>query len=241
MTKMLLLPALFALASGISNASIIIPVLISPSPANTDLGNSSGLGTANMTNNSGLSSALNGGETLALASGVTHVLSGTGHQQSWLTNDGGSGGDYFNGGAPITFVWDLGSDIVLSNTLVWQYGNNGGGATNRGNHLKDFTLRYNTAAQGSTTFSGAATSFQMPADTTATGTSVAQVFANGDVTARYVSMTLVDNYFGTAPMTAGGSRVGIGELRFDGAPVPEPSSALLLLAGVFGLARRRRG
>lgn len=240
MKKLLLIPALFALSSGISSAAIIVPVLLSPAPGNTDLANSSGQGVANMTNNSGLSIPLNGGETLAAASAATHVLSGTGHQQSWLTLDGGAGGDYFNGGTPISFIWDLGSDVVLDNTLVWQYGNDGGGATNRGNHLKDFTLRYNTAAQGSATFSGAASSFLMPADTNTTGQSAAQVFANGGVTARYVRLDLMDNYFGTAPMTAGGSRVGIGELRFDGAPVPEPSSALLALGGVMGLALRRR-
>ena len=230
-----------ALSGGLASlqAAIVVPTLTSPQPPNTDTVNGPG-GAANMTNNTGLSSTLNGSETLAAAQAVTHVLTGTGHQQSWLTLDGGSGGDYFNGGPTLVFIWDLGSDMNVDNLIMWQYGNDGGGATNRGNHLKDFTLQFNTDADGSATFSGAVSNFAMPADTGTSGTSAAQTFATGGVTARYVRLELTDNYFGTAPMTAGGSRVGIGELRFDASPIPEPSTGILAgLAGLALLCRRR--
>lgn len=223
-----------------------MPTLISPLPASTDTGLVPAAG-ANMTNNSGLSATLNGGETLATASTITHVLSPTGHNQSWLTTDGGVGGDYFDGagggagaGPALVFIWDLGSDQSVDNFIMWHYGNNGGGSTLRGNHAKDFTLQFNTDAQGSATFAGATSNFVMAPDTGTSGTSAAQVFATGGVAARYVRLEITDNYFGTAPMTGGGSRVGIGELRFDVSAVPEPSSTALLGLGGLALILRRR-
>lgn len=66
-----------------------------------------------------------------------------------------------------------------------------------------------------------------------------QSFSFPDVTARYVELVPTDNLFGIAP--PGGDRVGLGEVAFAVPTViPEPSSALLALLGLAGLARRRR-
>ena len=74
------------------------------------------------------------------------------------------------------------------------------------------------------------------------GTNSAQTFAAGGVTARYVQMTVTDNHVGTAGITGGGDRVGIGELRFDTSAVPEPTAFCLTTLSLLGLAvvRRRR-
>ena len=62
------------------------------------------------------------------------------------------------------------------------------------------------------------------------------------VSARYVEMTALDNFFvapgdGSGGETPGGDRVGLGEVAFA---VPEPSSLSLLAIGLLAVLRRRR-
>ena len=71
-----------------------------------------------------------------------------------------------------------------------------------------------------------------------------QPFSFAPVTARYVRMTALDNFF-VAPgngtevpgSLSGGDRVGLGEVAFS---VPEPASISLLLFGLFAFGFRRR-
>ncbi|MEN8774082.1 MAG: PEP-CTERM sorting domain-containing protein [Akkermansiaceae bacterium] len=145
---------------------------------------------------------------------------------TWVTNapNGGSG-DYFNplpGTAP-RLVFDLGSPVPLNEISIWGY------ADANGNGLISADLRFSN----STSFSGAAISIS---GITQPVTPRQSVFFP-EVTAQFVELVPTDNLFGIAP--PGGDRVGIGEVAFA-IPVPEPSSALLSLIAVAGLARRRR-
>lgn len=232
-----LLPVLVLCAlPALAPAAIIIPGLVSSANANTDT--AIGAGIPQLTDNSGLSANVSAGGSLASAMAVSHVLNGPGYQQSWVTQ--GAAPDYFATKAPPTFVWDVGVGVVLANLVVWVYGNDGGGATSRGNQAKSLELRFNTEAQGSATFGGAALPLTIAPDTTVIGTSLPQSFALGGVSARYVQMIVTDNYAATAPMTAGGDRVGIGEIRFNSTQVPEPSALGLLAAACLLPLRRFR-
>lgn len=219
-------------------AAIILPGLVSSANDNSDTG--IGAGIPQLTDNSGLSANVSDGDTLASALPVTHVLNGPGYQQSWVTT--GATPDYFATNASPVFVWDVGAGAVLGDMVLWVYGNDGGGPKNRGNQAKPLELRFNTEADGSVEFAGTALILTTAPDITATGTSLPQVFGLGGVAARYVRMTVADNYLGTEPMTAGGDRVGMGEIRFNSTAVPEPSGMALLAAGcLLTLGRRRTG
>ena len=161
-------------------------------------------------------------------------LGGGGGGYTWVTN--ASGNDYYDAGGGIgptpIILFDLGSDVLLSEISTWGY------ADSNANGASDFSLRFATSAQGLGGFGA----------TIADQTGFVAGFAYGlrdsnplttNVTARYVEMTITDNYFGSAPGgQPGGDRVGLGEVAF--AQIPEPSSlALVGLAGL-GLLRRRR-
>lgn len=61
-----------------------------------------------------------------------------------------------------------------------------------------------------------------------------------DVMARYVKMTITDNFYTFANRNSGGDRVGLSEIAFVNA-VPEPGSLALVGAALLGiLASRRR-
>jgi hypothetical protein len=199
-------------------------------------------------NNSGMTPAVNTGDSLAAAQAAVHVYGG--YAESWVTVD--STADYFATGFgstnPPSVVFDLGSDTLLSDILLWQYQNDGAGATNVGNHTRTLDLRFNSAAQGAGAFLGSATTLTMlpvlDGDGAGNGNDLnginsAQTFAVGGV-ARYVQLTVTDNYRGFQGIVAGGDRAGLGEVRFFGEAIPEPAAAgLLLLAGGMVLRRRR--
>ncbi len=197
-----------------------------------------------LTDNSGLSTPVNTGNTLAQASAATHIFDG-GFAQSWVTND--SGADYFAGfGAANkpTFVWDLGSLSKVEDIVLWQYQNNGGDGTSIGNGTRTFELRFSDT----TTFLGAADfSGTMASVLGMGGVNLAQAFDLTGVldanAARFVELRITDNYFGQPGISGGGDRVGLGEVRFNVSAaivVPEPASAgLILLAGAALLRRRR--
>lgn len=145
---------------------------------------------------------------------------------TWVTNaPNGGTGDYFSP-TPTpgpTLVFDLGSSVPLNEISIWGY------ADNNGNGLISADLRFSDT----TTFAG-------PSITISGITQPVtprQSFSFAEITARYVELVPTDNLFGIAP--PGGDRVGIGEVAFA-QPVPEPSTALLALAGIAGLIRRRR-
>lgn len=223
----LLIP--IAVAATSVQAAIVVPTYLSGSSTPNSFQTST---PDQMVNNAGMNTAVNQGDSLASALAATHSYSGA-YGSSWVTN--ASGGDYFVGGVIPVLVFDLGADTTISDLLLWQYENNGGGQP--GNHTKTIDVRFNTQAEG-TTFAGAADLTVNMLDVLSLGgTNSTQQFAAGNVTARYVELTIVDNYETEYP--TGGDRVGLGEFRVHA--VPEPSSvALLGVAALGGMIRRRR-
>lgn len=196
-------------------AAIVNPTLVSSSANELTGGEPS-----NLTDQSGLSAAVNTGDSLANALAVTHSFNG-GFTDSWVTN--ASAPDYFTAGPTPVFVYDLGEDVRIDDFIAWQYQNTGGGGTSAGNAARSMDLRFNTEAEGSGTFSGAATSLTLkpvhdgdgsgPNDLG--GVNSAQDFGLSETYARYVEVRVTDNYRGLQGVTSGGDRVGLGELRFN--------------------------
>lgn len=177
-----------------------------------------------LVNNSGMTPAVVSGTSLEAAIAATHVFNG-GFSESWVTNDPApGGGDYFEESLIIpTMIFDLGQDLEVLDLFFWQYQNNGGGGANIGNQVKDIEVRFNTAAEGSTTFAGA------PFNVTGLLSSLATNQQNigqrrtltVPTTARYVQLRVIDNYFGQPGIGLGGDRVGIGEFRVNVSADPE--------------------
>jgi len=212
---------------------------------------------AQVVDNSGLSATLNTGASLSDALAATHLFN-TGWQQSYSSTDpGGTTNDFFasiGSDTDVDLLLDLsgGGDLNFRSVVLWQYQNNGGGGSRVGNDLRTLEIRINTEAQGTNAFSSlpAATLTLKPlvdgdadASNDLGGTNSAQAFDIGTQSGRYVLLSLTDNYYGLQGMTAGGDRVGLGEIRFatDEISVPEPAvHTLVLLASAtfFFLGRR---
>ena len=240
-----LFAALLACSVGsASGALIIVPAVSSTANENAFDGQTASF----LVDNSGLSPAVNNGDSLAAAQAAVHIYGG--YQQSYVSES--STADYFATGVGLaaqpTFVFDLGGDTALNDILLWQYQNDSGAAFNVGNHTRSVGLKFNTAAQGGTVFLGGGITLTMLPVTDGNGlgngddlngVNAAQTFALTD-TARYVQLTITDNYLGFQGITGGGDRAGLGEVRFFGQAVPEPATSGLLLAAGAALAVRRR-
>ena len=236
--------SLFSACSAWAAPTIIVPSISSVANENPFDGRTF----TYVINNSGLTPAVNNGDSLAAAQAAIHNYGG--YTESFVTID--STADYFASGigatSPPSVVFDLGADTVLSNIVLWQYQNDGGGVANVGNHTRTLDLRFNTASQGSGTFSGSASTITMlpvvDGDGVGNGNDLnnitsAQTFSLSG-TARYVQLTITDNFRGFQGILNGGARAGLGEVRFFGEAIPEPGSAGLLLLAGAGLLRRRR-
>lgn len=228
--------------SGVGRAGIIMPTLESSSDVVSDYSTTpAGLtDNAELFDSAGAAQTVNNGDTLAKAQTTFSEWEVGGHESGWI--------GAHDPQVP-TFVWDVGTDTQLTHLILWKYGNDAGSAAHA---AKDFELRFNTAAQGSATFSGSTTSIVLGLPTVATSTTlptgqVAQApdtFALGGVTgvtARYIEMRVLTNHSGNAAYN-----VGFNELRFNSDPIPEPSTfglaALGLLSlGLVGWRRRKRG
>jgi PEP-CTERM motif len=153
---------------------------------------------------------------------------GTG-AEDWVTAQNNP--DYFGVlPAPILTI-DLGADRLLSEISVWGYldsNNNGASA---------FSLRFATAADGLGGF-GTSISYTPSISGLLNDSYVRQSFTLNPLTARYVEMTITDNFYDAANSTRGGDRVGLGEIAFQ--QVPEPTTLALLGLGLAGLAASRR-
>ena len=215
-----------ALASGAGMGAIIVPSYLA-SASSPDSISSKGTPT-NLVNGSGLSAPVVTGDTLAYALSVTHVYDGK-WKKSWVTIDHVP--DYFAGAsANPTIVFDLGEDRSISDLVIWQYQNQGGGGANG---TQNIDVRFNTAAEGTTTFSGTAQTL-----TVARATGNAQGFTvTGTPTARYIQFEVTDNYYDG---NVGGDRVGLGEVRVNVVPEASVVSLLGSLSLLGGLLRRRR-
>ena len=153
---------------------------------------------------------------------------------------GGFPSDYIEAaGAPV-LVFDLGADVDLTEISVWNYSD---GNTNGASEI---SVEFATEADGD---AGFGTSIMLnPVLPVAFDATPRQSLPFGEtVTARYVQVTVTDNYFdppgdgtGMNPL-AGGDRVGLREVAF--AVIPEPTSAAIALGalGVIALGRRSRG
>jgi hypothetical protein len=124
---------------------------------------------------------------------------------TWVTD--APNADYFVA-KPAPILWfDLGADVVLSEISTWGY------ADTNTNGAKDFSLRFATSAEGTTGFGTSITYNPIFEATFATAPRDSNVFSQ-NVTARYVEMTITDNWRGFQGGTPGGDRVGLGEVAF---------------------------
>ena len=181
----------------------------------------------NLVNSAGLSAPLAVDES-NLAT-VTHGDATAGAR--WVTTDpGGSGSDWFDSssGATVIFDIDLGGTFLLDKFVNWGYGF---GSSN-GNNIS--SVRFDFSTDGGGTIDSSQT------------VAVAEVFGVADIvaltptTANFITMEVLDNHFNGPPASHGGDRVGLVEIRFTGAAVPEPSTLLLGLASLIGLVVVRR-
>ncbi|MGA0846603.1 MAG: choice-of-anchor D domain-containing protein, partial [Luteolibacter sp.] len=153
---------------------------------------------------------------------------------NWVSDT--SPADYFEAGVQPVLVFDLGADVDVRLLYLWAYSE---GTTftgdRQGNSLRSFSLRFATDAdttEGFGTTIAINPSFTMAPGLVTTegvefGTPQAQPVQAYDlgstVKARYVEMTLADNYFGL-PQHDGGDRVGFNEIAFDSLAQPPSGS-----------------
>ncbi|BDS07049.1 hypothetical protein NT6N_20890 [Oceaniferula spumae] len=242
MNKTYLFTSTFSLMGmAAASATVIAPVSVSGPAAGASsslaylIGDNAGNAPDNLTL-SGSATTLPTGTSLADAQATTHYLAGNGHFESWyaLTSNG----------LPV-FVFDLGSDQNFGTALVWNYGNNGGGAASRGNQTKSFEMIFHTEAQGNTFDFGTEAiglNGSMPYEDGPDADGLAaQTFQFSELTARYVALRITENHADTTVFAGDGSLYGLGEVRFATESIPEPSTtALLGLAGLGMIIRRRR-
>ena len=163
------------------------------------------------------------------ANAEPHDQTGSGSGTLWVTGaPGGFPSDYIAvAGVPV-LVFDLGSDVALSEISVWGY------STTNANGVSRFSLRFATAAEGTGNF-GSSISIN-PTFNPMTGATARQSFSLGQsVTARYVEMSCEDNFYsngGDGP-PPGGDRVGLGEVAFE--IVAPPTGPLIDLPANVGL------
>lgn len=159
-----------------------------------------------------------------------------GAEGNWVTTACGFPCDYISTTGTPTLLFDLGTDQLLGEISVWGY------TSTNANGVSQFSLKFATSAEGP---GGLGTSI---AYNPSFSMDVADIPRQSkpfgqNVTARYVELTALDNYF-TAPgdgsngTLPGGDRVGLGEVAF--AVVPEPSSLCLFGLGLLPIVRRRR-
>jgi streptogramin lyase len=154
------------------------------------------------------------GASLADLSGVTHVF-GSGFSSSWVTN--AAAGDYFASKPAPVLVFDLGSDAWLRSLVFWQYENDGGNFARSGNEARSVDVRFATSAGGMNFPGPAAVSLTLKnVHLGLDGVNSPQIISLGaGGRARYIQLTITDNYFGQPGILGGGDRVGLGEIRFN--------------------------
>lgn len=144
-----------------------------------------------------------------LAIGVTDPANST-----WVTDaPNGGAGDYFDNDQPNpVIIFDLGANVALGEINTWGYSNG------NSNGAKDYTLRFATEAEGGDDGLGDedfgnSITFQpsFEAEFSANDRDV-EIFEE-PVFARYVEMTITDNWQAINP-APGGDRVGLGEVAF---------------------------
>lgn len=166
-----------------------------------------------------------------------HDQLGAGPDTRWVTDaPGGFPSDFIAVvGAPVITI-DLGSDQLLGEMSLWGY------TTGNSNGASAAMLRFATSVEGSGGFGTSIT--YNPSFVVDLNDIPRQSFTfSQNVTARFVELTLTDNYFvapgnGAGGELPGGDRVGLGEVAFE--VVPEPTGLMLAATAGAALLRRRR-
>ncbi|MDG0993966.1 MAG: PEP-CTERM sorting domain-containing protein [Akkermansiaceae bacterium] len=195
-------------------------VVITPAGATTTGGNLSGRPIGNTIDSSGLSGGGISGNILT----ETHSVNT--NSDLWLSANGNGSG--------VEFVFDLGGTYTVDSVHLWNY-DASSGANNRGLQTVDVTFstdggfNYNTlvAASGYDDFGNFA---QAPLGATQASAETKTFTAVAGVT--HIKFTDSTNH--------GATYTGIGEIRFGGDPIPEPSTTALLGLGGLALILRRR-
>jgi hypothetical protein len=149
---------------------------------------------------------------------------------NWVTGACGFPCDYFESNDAPVLTIDLGEDRLLTEIDVWGYdGTNANG-------MSEFSLRFATAAEGSTGF-GQSIDYNPTFSGLVNDSVIRQpLLFERTVAARFVELTATDNFFvapgdGSGGETPGGDRVGLGEIAF---PISSSVMPLVLTADFDG-------
>ena len=206
---------MLAVTSG-AGADIIVPTGVTVTQAPWG----GGYQADNAIDGSGLSAV----PTDANVATVTHIASGSGAATTmWAGNPA----------QPQSITFDLGAEFNLNGTWIWNY-NQSGTQPLRG--MDSFDIYVGGSGEPSApTENQTGNSISLYPDTQTT----AQPPENVPFTASNVQYVrfLIDNQTET-----GLQGIGLSEVRFSGAPIPEPSTLILAALGLLGLMgfRRRR-
>lgn len=151
---------------------------------------------------------------IGFESAFPHTSIGVGGAATWVTDaPNGGAGDYFaNDQANPVIIFDLGANVALGEINTWGYANG------NSNGAKDYTLRFATEAEGGAEglgdeAFGNSITFQPSFEAAFSADDRDVEVFEEPVFARYVEMTITDNWRDFAPV-AGGDRVGLGEVAF---------------------------
>lgn len=215
--------------AGAAGAAVITPI----SATSTGTANEPGdVGTAlvNLINGSGITGVIQDDDT---GGGATHATSDL--NNFWVTTDpadnGSPGGGYFDDvTGTLQLDFDLGGGFDVTRILFWGY-DPGFGADATENTPTDILVSFST--DGLAFGSGQTINPNL-------GSGPAQSFTVAGAPSNTTHVRFLINANGHDGVGSGGDRVGFGEVRFGGEPVPEPSSAALLTLGGLALIMRRR-
>ncbi|HOD83213.1 MAG: F5/8 type C domain protein [Planctomycetes bacterium ADurb.Bin126] len=138
---------------------------------------------------------------------------------TWVTSNPAA--DYFSiPGIQPVLLMDLGADVTINSAAFWNY------STSNANNASQFTLRFATAAEGPMGV-GHSIAYAPTFAPAYGGPTIREDLAFATpVTARWVEMTITDNYRGMPPNVPGGDRVGFGDIQFDVTSLPTSQATI---------------
>ena len=163
------------------------------------------------------------GKGTGFSANYPHDQLGGGSTHRWVTTACGYPCDYLASFPGPVIILDLGENRALQEIDVWGYtGSNDNG-------VKEFGLRFATSGEGVEKF-GTSISYN-PTFSIETKDDIPRLtFPFGrTITARYVEFTCIDNFF-EDPGSAGGDRMGLGEIAFPVSSGVVPSVPFLISA-----------
>ncbi|YCM43051.1 lamin tail domain-containing protein [Verrucomicrobiaceae bacterium 227] len=143
-----------------------------------------------------------------------HTRLGGGSDATWVTAAPHGSGDYYlNGIADPVLLIDLGANRSLSEISTWGY------ADTNTNGARNFSLRFATEADGPSNFGTSITYNPSFIAGFSESNRDSHPFSQ-TVNARYLEMTITDNWRNLQQGFAGGDRVGLGEIAFENTVPP---------------------